>query len=235
MAASSVSAKRPRIGLKRFLAVLVLAVCAIVSVVLSRPAVKNAIIRWMTRTPRAHRGRISADAVLAHGMDARPAARVPRAAGDLSPLRAADAPAYVDDGLGLPVPDVVHFVFGLEPTFGHIKFGLIHYLAILGASVHIRPQLIKWHHMYLPEGLWWECAKPVLTLHKVDDVTHVHGKPKAMRVQHKADILRMQIMLNDGGMYIVRRPPLARPQRVFITSQLTLCAPRRPLRRRIPT
>jgi hypothetical protein len=111
----------------------------------------------------------------------------------------------VDDGL--PVPNVVHFVFGLEQSFGHIKFGLLHYLAILGAAVHIRPQQIKWHYQYVPEGTWWECAKPVLTLHKVDDVTHVHGKPKAMRVQHKADILRMQIMLNEGGMYIVRGPP----------------------------
>ena len=194
------NAKRPREGLsvRRILAVIVLAVCVIVCVVLSRPAVKNALVRWLSRggAPRSHRARTSAGALAVRAVSAG------SFAGDFAPLRAADAPAYVDDGQ--PIPDIVHFVFGLEPTFGHIKFGLIHYLAILGAAVHIRPQLIKWHHMYLPEGLWWECAKPALTLHKVDDVTHVHGKPKAMRVQHKADILRMQIMLNDGGMYIVR-------------------------------
>jgi hypothetical protein len=102
------------------------------------------------------------------------------------------------------VPNIVHFVFGLDPTFGHIKFGLIHYMAILGARMFIQPDAIQWHYKYAPgeENVYWGCALPALTLVPEEDVTHVHGKKLTMRVQHRADILRMQIMLNTGGMYL---------------------------------
>lgn len=103
---------------------------------------------------------------------------------------------------GNAIPNVVHYVFGLERDFGHIKFGLTHYLSILGTTMNIGPQFIKWTYRYLPEGVWWNCASPHLHFNRVEDVTHVHGRPRPMRVQHKADILRMQIMLNEGGMYM---------------------------------
>jgi len=111
-----------------------------------------------------------------------------------------DVPEILEDGLN--IPNVVHMIFGLDPNFGHIKFGLTHYLAIMAARMHIDPQFIKWHYRYVPEGIWWECARPLLKMNRVEDIIHVHGKPRPMKVQHKADILRMRIMMEEGGIYL---------------------------------
>jgi hypothetical protein len=178
---------------RRILTYVILTLIIFSCIVVSVPGVKAVFVRLLSR-------RRSQAAAAAARRRRRRAAEAQ--AERLDQLRGDFAADKVDDGL--PVPNVVHFVFGLEQSFGHIKFGLLHYLAILGAAVTIKPDEIRWHYNYLPEGMWWECARPHLTLHKVEDVTHVHGKPKPMRVQHKADILRMQIMLNEGGMYIVR-------------------------------
>jgi hypothetical protein len=178
-------------SIRRILVFLALFSVILTSVIVSQPSVKSALIRLLSRrgvvrskAARKRRRRAAAEEALLLG------------APPSSPIAARSSD-------GLPIPNIVHFIFGLESGFGHIKFGLLHYLAILGAAIAIQPDEIRWHHIYLPEGIWWECARPHLTFHKVEDVTHVHGKPRPMRVQHKADILRMQIMLNEGGMYIV--------------------------------
>lgn len=68
---------------------------------------------------------------------------------------------------GYVVPNMVHFIFGLDPTFGHIGFGLVHYLAVLGAYMNIEPELIVWTHKYLPnDNPWFECARPLLFLNE---------------------------------------------------------------------
>jgi hypothetical protein len=206
------------VSTRRLLTLAALCLIILIGAFGSRPSVKRALVSYLSPSRAAYRrarrgarvaSRAAALVEAAPAVEGRAAAAAAAAAG----LSSGGGGAPYDDGL--PIPDVVHFVFGLEASFGHIKFGLLHYLAVLGARTRIAPQVIKWHYNYLPEGIWWECAKPALTLHKVEDVTHVHGKPKAMRVQHKADILRMQIMLNEGGMYIVRRlanvPPARSP------------------------
>ena len=100
------------------------------------------------------------------------------------------------------VPNIVHFIFGLDPNFGHLKFGMIHYLAILGAYLHIQPDEIQLHYLYEPNGEWWNCTKPMVKLVKEQDITEVYGKPMKMKVAHKADIIRMRILREEGGIYL---------------------------------
>jgi hypothetical protein len=194
------SAQQGGLSLRRALLLALLGLCILLSCVVVRPAAKRSLIAWLRsgalarhgsqQQPRRRRRRRAAAAA---------AAQQPRQLGS-SRHALEDAPAPAPDGL--PIPNVVHMIFGLSPDFGHMKFGLTHYLAVLGARLHIAPAQLKWHYRFLPDGVWWECARPALTLHKVEDVTHVHGRPKAMRVQHKADVLRMQLLLGEGGMYI---------------------------------
>ena len=215
---------------RRFLLVALLVGVIFLSLLASRPSVKRALVNILSPGRRAGRAakraarasRSAAVAASSAAVELRSAGLGGGGGGSPSSGTYGSTPAvpYYDDGQ--PIPDIVHFIFGLEPTFGHIKFGLLHYLAVLGARTRIAPQVIKWHYNYLPEGIWWECTRPALTLHKVEDVTHVHGKPKAMRVQHKADILRMQIMLNEGGMYLVRSPPKGAPQPQLLWRPLIL-------------
>lgn len=162
---------------------------------------RDAVFAGGARSP-APRGRPGSRA--AGGRVRRPRARGAAAA----PPPASESPAPPPDPHAarpdpFVVPNVVHFIFGLDPTFGHIKFGLIHYLALVGTALHIRPDEIRWHYKFLPaNNSYWECAAPLVTLVPEEDVTTVHGRPLKMRVQHRADIIRMQIMLNDGGMYL---------------------------------
>ena len=104
------------------------------------------------------------------------------------------------------VPSHVHYIFGMEPTFGHISFGLMHYISILGTVLYIKPERISWHHRFLPnasENVWWSCSQRHVTPREVGDVTMVHGRfIPSMHVAHKADILRMQIMREEGGIYV---------------------------------
>lgn len=168
----------------------------LLSVIVARPAVKQRVISWLRR-PRARHQRRE------RGSSHPPSSPDDVGARVLGSSHRAFEDVFALPEAGLPIPSVVHYIFGLEPSFGHMKFGLIHYLSIVGARMHIAPQLIKWHYMYLPDGVWWECARPALLLHKLDPIIHIHGKPKAIpKVQHRADVLRMQIMMREGGMYI---------------------------------
>lgn len=105
---------------------------------------------------------------------------------------------------GPRIPNVVHFIFGMEKDFGHIKFGLMHYLALLATRLYVKPAVLNWHHLYLPaNNSWWDCAAPLVSLSPVADVTHIHGKAYPdLHVAHKADAIRMQLMASVGGIYL---------------------------------
>ena len=134
---------------------------------------------------------------------ARCAPRGPRA----RPLRAA-----TNDGQPEParltapgIPPVVHYVFGMEPTFGHLGFGLVHYLSLLATTMYLRPPAIKWHHRFLPPNAsaWWACARPLVALHPVGDVATIHGRAfPSLHVAHKADVVRLDVLRAEGGIYL---------------------------------
>ena len=112
----------------------------LLSVLASSPSAKKYLIKLLT--PRRHRRIRSRSRVVLDGPEARGVALIPE---------------VLDDGFN--IPNVVHMIFGLEPNFGHIKFGLTHYLAVMAARMKIGPQFIKWHYRYSPEGIWWECVQ----------------------------------------------------------------------------
>ena len=58
------------------------------------------------------------------------------------------------------IPNIIHFIVGLEEKFGNAPFSLIHFLAILSAKKVNNPEKIYFHYAYEPEGKWWEKAKP---------------------------------------------------------------------------
>ncbi len=100
------------------------------------------------------------------------------------------------------IPKIVHFVFGLSPDFGCRPFSLIHYTAIKAARDRIRPDRICIYYQYEPSGYWWNSALSlgVQTL-KVKAPTSVFGNP-IRHYAHAADVLRMGILLEQGGIYL---------------------------------
>jgi Glycosyltransferase sugar-binding region containing DXD motif len=99
------------------------------------------------------------------------------------------------------IPNVFHFVFGMAPDFGGKPFSLVHYLAIKSAVELNKPRIAYLHYQYEPEGEWWEKAKAFITLHKIRAPESFKGK-QICHVAHKADVVRLQVLHETGGIYI---------------------------------
>jgi hypothetical protein len=85
-------------------------------------------------------------------------------------------------------------------------FSLMHLISVLATAMYIRPAGgIHWHGLYFPppNNTWWACAEPLLQRVQEEDVRLIHGKAyEGLHVAHKADIIRMRILRESGGMYL---------------------------------
>lgn len=102
------------------------------------------------------------------------------------------------------IPRLVHFVFGLRPQ--EEPFHLLHYLAIRSCQEVIRPDRIVLHLHELPYGVYWDLARPLVELERIDPVAEVEARPAPEAVQryryaHHADVVRLDVLARHGGMY----------------------------------
>lgn len=94
------------------------------------------------------------------------------------------------------IPRTIHFIF-----FGFTEFHYIHYLAVKSAvAVHGVP--VKLYYSQAPKDnpLWDEIASMV-ELVQVDPPQEFRGH-QLTSYQYKADILRLQILIEQGGAYL---------------------------------
>jgi hypothetical protein len=99
----------------------------------------------------------------------------------------------------MKVPSDYHFIFGL--TRQDKEFALVHYLAIASCHAVNHPATINLYYKYEPSGIWWERAKPYLNLVEIEPPAEIFGNPLP-NPSHKADVLRLQILLERGGVYL---------------------------------
>lgn len=99
------------------------------------------------------------------------------------------------------IPNILHFVFGMAPDFGGKPFSLVHYLSVKSAVELNKPEAAILHYQYEPGGEWWEKAKPLLTLNRIIAPENIMGN-KLYHVAHMADIVRLQVLKETGGIYL---------------------------------
>jgi len=99
------------------------------------------------------------------------------------------------------IPNIIHFIFGLEPDFGGKPFGLMNYLAIKSAYTLNKPARIMFYYSYLPKGYWWEMARKYVTPVRIKAPTEIYGRP-LMHFAHKADVVRLMVLIQFGGIYL---------------------------------
>jgi hypothetical protein len=99
------------------------------------------------------------------------------------------------------IPNIIHFIYGLEKDFGGKPFSYIHYLAIKTAKVVNKPDIIYFHYQFEPKGVWWEQSKKYLTLNNIQPKTEIFGN-KLEHFAHKSDVARLEILLKYGGIYL---------------------------------
>lgn len=99
------------------------------------------------------------------------------------------------------IPNVIHFVFGLDEHFGNKPFCMAHYIAIRSAYDVNHPDAIFFHCAYEPHSYWWDLAKPYVTVKKLVAPTEIFGN-RLSSYAHMSDIVRLRILLSEGGIYL---------------------------------
>ncbi|KAI2777928.1 glycosyltransferase family 32 protein [Daldinia loculata] len=133
----------------------------------------------------------------------------------LTPRLATDSDKHID-----PIPNHVHFIYGLsnpysKPSAG--TFDFLCYLAIRSAIVGMKAEKISLHYTYLadppsPEPNASPLSNPWIRLLK-DDIDLVYHSPEEMtalksspdatwHAAHVSDILRLKLLQEQGGIYM---------------------------------
>lgn len=104
------------------------------------------------------------------------------------------------------IPHIAHFTFGLRPQLE--PFHLLHYLAVESCRSVLRPEKIYCYYHHLPYGVFWDTIRPHLTLVHVDLVRDVEAAeyderlvPEEYRYAHHADFIRLDALIEHGGIY----------------------------------
>lgn len=112
------------------------------------------------------------------------------------------APSVMTAAIAAPeVPRILHFVFGLSSDFGGKPFGLVHHLVIKAALRSVSPTVAYFHHAHTPSGTWWDRTQPLVALRRVKPPTSIFGRV-LRRFPHQADVLRLELLLQFGGVYM---------------------------------
>ena len=98
------------------------------------------------------------------------------------------------------IPNIIHYIFGLKIQTEEFFFA--YYLSIYSNILINKPDIIYFHYQYEPYGKWWNLIKPYLKLNYVNAENMNWGKKKIIKVAHKADKLRLEILLKYGGIYM---------------------------------
>lgn len=99
----------------------------------------------------------------------------------------------------MKIPSDFHFIFGM--TRDGKPFSFIHYLAVVSCHTINRPEIINFYYQYEPTGIWWERAKPYLNTIEIRAPVQIFGNP-IYHPAHKADVVRLQVLLEKGGIYL---------------------------------
>lgn len=99
------------------------------------------------------------------------------------------------------IPKKLHFITGLKEDFGGKPFVFAHYMAVRSA-LSVNPGFRAYvYFQYEPSGPYWDLIKPDVECVRVEAPTEIFGRP-VDHFAHKADVLRLEILLREGGVYM---------------------------------
>ncbi|WWD17440.1 hypothetical protein CI109_101881 [Kwoniella shandongensis] len=114
-----------------------------------------------------------------------------------------------------PIPNIVHYVYGLasepQPDFPYFA-----YLAMRSAMTVLKPDKVMFHCITEPRGYWWDRVKDwegweadssvkrgEVEIVQARDVQWIGSDRRPVKhFAHKADIIRLEVLLEHGGIYL---------------------------------
>lgn len=116
------------------------------------------------------------------------------------------------------IPNTLHYV---HLSQGGRTWKLHHYLST--KSAHARSGVDKicmWVDKE-PEGEWWDRTKELVELNYVEPPTEIFGKPITEQA-HKSDVLRLQILIEYGGIYVDTDTIFVKPFTTLLNNKFVL-------------
>jgi len=100
------------------------------------------------------------------------------------------------------IPNILHFIYlkNLD-SIGNKSFGLSHYLSLKSAIEINEPAQAFLYYNEDQDGEFWIKAKELTTPVKVELPTSIFGV-SIQHIAHSADILKYQVLLEKGGIYL---------------------------------
>jgi hypothetical protein len=96
------------------------------------------------------------------------------------------------------IPKILHFTW-LVPAGGR-EFNVHHMASVKSAHFHNPDFKIRFHCNQLPDGPYFENIKSIVDVNYVETPEEVFGIPIKYMVM-KADVLRLRILIDEGGVY----------------------------------
>lgn len=110
-----------------------------------------------------------------------------------------EAACFNGSDLSNPIPNVVHFIWGIRNP----EMNFITYLAIRSALMSLRPDTLKIHYEELNmDNVWFQKLRDNVTLvHHDMALEYPKQVQEKWQVSHLADVLRLDILRQEGGIY----------------------------------
>lgn len=111
-----------------------------------------------------------------------------------------EAKCFNQDMKSSPIPNVVHFRWGFHSP----KINFMNYLAIRSALVSLKPDILKLHYEELNmDNVWFKKLQDSITLvHHDIALEYPRQTQEKWQASHLADVLRLDILQKEGGIYM---------------------------------
>lgn len=129
---------------------------------------------------------------------------------------------WIENAVGKDVPNIVHMIYFKGPKSR--EFSYINYLAVRAAKEVQKPDKLYLYYNEEPEGnSFWAAAKQYATLVKMDAPAEYEGVSLHDWPQYQADVVRLQKLYDEGGIYLDTDAILTKPLNPFMKKDLTMC------------
>ncbi len=119
----------------------------------------------------------------------------------------------------MTIPNIFHFI-----NIGPREFNLLHYLSIMSAYKQNNPSKIYIYcDTYQKNNIYWELLKNIVTIVKINPPSFHKGIPLES-YHYKADIIRMEKLLEKGGIYMDLDVLSLKPLTCFLDNNIVLGA-----------
>lgn len=119
------------------------------------------------------------------------------------------------------IPKKIHFIYISKPEEGGLPFSFCYWAAVQSAIKCNPDYEVHFWYEYEPDSRYYQDLKNRIILHQIEAPKEIFGNP-VPHYAHKADILRLQILLEHGGIYLDLDTITVKPYDFFLDKNVVM-------------